>query len=310
MMNIKKYLGVLCSVLVLWGCTKPDTQEAHSVAQDTKPVVVTTFTILADMTQNIAGDAAHVVSITKAGAEIHHYEPTPKDIAKIQQADLIVHNGLGLERWFMQFYAHSPNVPSVIASEGITPIMIADGAYINQPNPHAWMSPNYALIYVDNIKKALIAIDPANENTYTQNAAAYSEKIRALDAPLREQLSKIAPNQRYLVTSEGAFGYWAQDYDFQEAYLWPINADQQGTPKQVKALIDTVRAQKIPVVFSESTVSDKPMRQVAQETNAQYGGVLYVDSLSLPDEKVPTYLDLLFVTTKTIADGFLNAQQQ
>ena len=266
--------------------------------------VVTTFTVIQDIAQNVAGDAATVESITKPGAEIHEYEPTPKDIVKAQSADLILWNGLNLERWFERFFQNIKDKPAVVVTEGITPLSIYEGPYKDAPNPHAWMSPSNALIYVENIKNALVKYDPQNADTYQKNAAAYAEKIKQLDKPLREKLSQIPADQRWLVTSEGAFSYLAKDYDLKEGYVWPINAEQQGTPQQVRKLIDLVKKNHIPVVFSESTVSAKPAQQVAKESGAKYGGVLYVDSLSAADGPVPTYIDLLNVTVSTIVKGF------
>ena len=266
--------------------------------------VVTTFTVIQDIAQNVAGDAATVESITKPGAEIHEYEPTPKDIVKAQSADLILWNGLNLERWFERFFQNIKDKPAVVVTEGITPLSIYEGPYKDAPNPHAWMSPSNALIYVENIKNALVKYDPQNADTYQKNAAAYTEKIKQLDKPLREKLAQIPADQRWLVTSEGAFSYLAKDYDLKEGYLWPINAEQQGTPQQVRKLIDLVKKNQIPVVFSESTVSAKPAQQVAKESGAKYGGVLYVDSLSAADGPVPTYIDLLNVTVSTIVKGF------
>ena len=265
--------------------------------------VVTTFTVIQDIAQNVAGDAATVESITKPGAEIHEYEPTPKDIVKAQSADLILWNGLNLERWFERFFQNIKDKPAVVVTEGVTPLSIYEGPYKDAPNPHAWMSPSNALIYVENIKNALVKYDPQNADTYQKNAAAYAEKIKQLDKPLREKLAQIPADQRWLVTSEGAFSYLA-DYDLKEGYLWPINAEQQGTPQQVRKLIDLVKKNHIPVVFSESTVSAKPAQQVAKESGAKYGGVLYVDSLSAADGPVPTYIDLLNVTVSTIVKGF------
>lgn len=266
--------------------------------------VITTFTIIQDIAQNIAGDAATVESITKPGAEIHDYQPTPRDIVKTQSAQLVLWNGMNLERWFTRFFENVKNVPAVVVTEGITPLPIREGAYNGNPNPHAWMSPSNALIYIENIRKGLVQADPANAETYNRNAKAYAEKIKALDAPLRERLARIPEQHRWLVTSEGAFSYLAKDYQFNEVYLWPINADEQGSPQQVRRVIDTVREKAIPVVFSESTVSDKPAKQVSKETGAKYGGVLYVDSLSTEKGPVPTYIDLLKVTVETIAKGF------
>lgn len=266
--------------------------------------VVTTFTVIQDIAQNVAGDAATVESITKPGAEIHEYEPTPKDIVKAQSADLILWNGLNLERWFERFFQNIKDKPAVVVTEGITPLSIYEGPYKDAPNPHAWMSPSNALIYVENIKNAFVKYDPQNADNYQKNAAAYAEKIKQLDKPLREKLSQIPADQRWLVTSEGAFSYLAKDYDLKEGYLWPINAEQQGTPQQVRKLIDLVKKNHIPVVFSESTVSAKPAQQVAKESGAKYGGVLYVDSLSAANGPVPTYVDLLNVTVSTIVKGF------
>ncbi|RDE96976.1 MULTISPECIES: iron ABC transporter substrate-binding protein AfeA [Aggregatibacter] len=266
--------------------------------------VVTTFTIIQDMAQNIAGDAATVESITKPGAEIHDYEPTPKDIVKAQSADLVLWNGLNLERWFEKFFQNVKDKPAVVVTEGIEPMSINEGPYTGNPNPHAWMSPSNALIYIENIKNALVKYDPQNKETYEKNAALYAQKIKELDKPLREKLAQVPEAQRWLVTSEGAFSYLTRDYGFKEAYLWPINAEQQGTPQQVRKVIETVKANNIPVVFSESTISPKPAKQVAKETGAKYGGVLYVDSLSNKKGPVPTYVDLLNTTVSTIAKGF------
>ncbi|PYB73383.1 metal ABC transporter substrate-binding protein [Rhizobium wuzhouense] len=269
-----------------------------------KPKVVTTFTVIADIAKNVAGDAADVESITKPGAEIHGYQPTPRDILKARDANLVLRNGLFLEAWFEKFLANLGNVPTVTVSDGVAPIDISGGAYEGKPNPHAWMSPENALIYVENIRKALTDLDPANAAIYEANARTYSQKIQAEIEPMKAEIAKIPENERYLVTSEGAFSYLARDLGMKELYLWPINADSQGTPQQVRAVVDQVVANKIPVVFSESTVSDKPAKQVAAETGARYGGVLYVDSLSDPDGPVPTYLDLLKVTVSTIVKGF------
>lgn len=270
-----------------------------------KPLrVVTTFTVIQDIAQNVAGSAAIVESITKPGAEIHDYQPTPLDVVKAQSADLVLWNGMNLERWFEKFFDNVKNVKSAVVTEGIAPMGIKEGPYEGKPNPHAWMSTGSALIYVENIRKALAEADPANAVTYAKNAADYAAQIKAIDAPLRARLDKVPAEKRWLVSSEGAFSYLTRDYGWREAYLWPINADEQGTPQQVRRLIDLVRKNKIPAVFSESTISDKAAKQVASETGAKYGGVLYVDSLSDARGAVPTYLKLLEVTVDTIAKGF------
>jgi len=291
---------VLLGATALVGCGPGETPGKP----DGRKKVVTTFTVLADMARQVAGDAAIVESITKPGAEIHEYEPSPRDVVKAQSADLVLRNGMGLERWFEKFMGNLKDVPAVDLSEGIVPIGIGSGPYNGKPNPHSWMSPANALIYVENIRKALVKIDPANEATYNANAATYVLEIRKVDQSLRATLEKMPAEQRWLVTSEGAFSYLTRDYGLKELFLWPVNADQEGTPQQVKAVIDAVRANKISVVFSESTISDKPMRQVAAETGARFGGSLYVDSLTDADGPAPTYLKLLEYNASVIQKAF------
>lgn len=292
MTMMRSLLGAVCATAL-----------ATTAFADDRFKAVTTFTVIADMAQNVAGDAAIVESITKAGAEIHGYQPTPRDIIRAQDADLILWNGLNLELWFEQFFANLSDVPSATLSEGIEPMSISSGEYDGKPNPHAWMSLESALIYVDNIRDAFVEHDPENADVYTANAEAYKAEITATIAPLREAVQAVPADQRWLVSCEGAFSYLARDFGMQELYLWPINADAQGTPQQVRRVIDTVRGNNIPAVFCESTVSQAPAEQVARETDAEYKGVLYVDSLTEADGPVPTYLDLLRVTSETIATG-------
>ncbi|PSB03830.1 metal ABC transporter substrate-binding protein [Merismopedia glauca CCAP 1448/3] len=295
------------------GCTPPhdgDRSQSNGTSNGTtasarkdKKVILTTFTVLADMTQNVAGDRAIVESLIKPGAEIHGYEPTPSDLKRGRGADLILDNGFNLERWAVRYYNNFPKVPHITLSEGVQPIDIAEDAYRGKPNPHAWMSPKNALIYVENIRIALEKLDPANAVTYKTNAARYSQQIRAIDTKLKQAIAVIPPNKRYIVSCEGAFSYIARDYGLKEVYLWSVNAEQQATPKQVQKVIATVKANQIPAVFCESTISNKVQLQVAQETGAKFGGVFYVDSLSPPDGQASTYLKLLEYNVNTLITG-------
>jgi manganese/iron transport system substrate-binding protein len=288
---------------LLTGC-----EERSELDQTGKVRVITSFTIIADMAREVAGDEAIVESITKPGAEVHGYDPTPKDIIKAQQADLVLWNGMNLELWFEKFFVKIDKVPSAVLTEGIEPMGITEGPYTGKPNPHAWMSPPNAKVYVENIRRALVKVDPKNAETYNANAVAYIEKISALDVPLRKMIETIPEEKRWLVTSEGAFSYLCRDYGLKQLYLWPINADAQGTPQQVSHVIDEVRKNHVPVVFSESTVSSKPAKQVAIETGARYGGVLYVDSLTAEDGPAPSYLKLLEMNAETIVKGFTESK--
>lgn len=293
-------LGLAAALFFIAGCSP--TSDSESPQADQKKVL-TTFTILADMAQNVAGDALTVESITRIGAEIHGYEPVPSDIAKAQTADLILYNGLDLERWFDQFLGNLEGVPSAVLTEGLTPIPIAEGPYADKPNPHAWMSPQNALIYVENIRQAFVELDPANADTYNANAAAYSQQLEAIDAQLQTELETVPRAQRYLVSCEGAFSYLARDYNLKEIYIWPINAEQQSTPKQLKSVIDQVTANDVPAIFCESTVNDESQKEIAKATGATFAGNLYVDSLSTASGPVPTFLKLLQYDADAIANG-------
>ena len=284
------------------------TSTTMAMAQPIKKFkVLTSFTIIADIAKNIAGDAAQVESMTKANAEIHNYQVTPSDIRRAHNADLLLYNGLNLERWFEKFFNNLADIPREVVSKNITPLGIGLGPYKGKPNPHAWMSADNAIIYIDNIRAALVKHDPKNTDTYNINAKNYTAKLQAELAPIKQQLARIPAEQRWLVTSEGAFSYLARDYQLKELYLWPINADAQGTPQQIRQVIDKIKANNISTIFSESTVSAKPAQQVARATNIHYGGVLYVDSLSNQQGPVPSYIELLKVTLTTISLGL---QQQ
>ena len=268
--------------------------------------MLTTFTVLADIAQNVAGDDLEVQSIVPAGAEIHGFEPTPGDIARAAEADLILDNGLGLEAWFEQFIQHS-SAERVVVSEGVEVIDITEDADAGKPNPHAWMSPLNARIYAENIAAALSDLDPANAAAYQQRAAAYGEQLQAVHDELLERLSRVPAPQRSLVTCEGAFSYLARDAGLEERFIWAVNAESQATPRRIAAVIDHVREREVPAVFCESTVSDAAMQQVVSSTDAVFGGVLYVDSLSAPDGPVPTYLDLIRHDADVIADALTGA---
>lgn len=274
-------------VLALSGCAGPG-----AVTDDDRPVVLTTFTVLADIAENVAGEHLRVESITKPGAEIHGYEPTPGDVRKAADADLILDNGLNLEVWFAQF-VHSVDVPHAVVSEGIDVIDITEDAYAGKPNPHAWMSPANAQIYVDNMVSAFSDLDPAHADDFTANADAYKAELQQVQDELATDLAVLPENERALVTCEGAFSYLARDAGLTEAYIWAVNAEQQATPRQIAAAIEFVKDNDVPAVFCESTVSDKAMQQVVEATGATFGGTLYVDSLSESDGPVPTYLDLI-----------------
>lgn len=290
--------GVLAGALAIASCGEGD-----AGAEGGRPVVLTSFTVIADMTKAVAGDRIAVTSITKPGAEVHGYEPTPSDLRAAAEADLILENGLGLERWFQQF-TERIDAPTATLTEGIEPLPIGPGTeYAGKPNPHAWMSTDNAELYVENIRRALTKLDPTGEAEFRANADAYLREIAEIEDTIGDALDRLPAERRALVTCEGAFSYLARDLGLTERYLWPMNAEQEGTPQEIARTIAFVRERKVPAVFCESTVSDKAQRQVARESGAAFGGILYVDSISEPGGPVPSYLELLRHDAATITRG-------
>lgn len=293
-------LGAAAALLTgCGGAGAPGATTGTAAGEDDRPVVLTTFTVLADIARNVAGDRLDVRSITKAGAEIHGYEPTPRDIAAASDADLVLDNGLGLESWFARF-VDTADAPHAVVSAGIETIDITGDAYAGKPNPHAWMSPLNVQVYVENIVSAFSDLDPEGAGDYAANGDAYAAELQQIHDELVAELATVPEHQRALVTCEGAFSYLARDAGLTEAYIWPVNAEQQATPQQIRRTIEFVDDNDVPAVFCESTVSDRPMQQVVEATGADFGGVLYVDSLSEADGPVPTYLDLLRHDADTI----------
>lgn len=299
MRSIILVIVLLANMSLITACVKKDVINDNSE----KPFVLTTFTILADLAKNVAGERLTVRSITKPGAEIHGYQFTPSDIVRSKGAKLIIENGLGLEAWISQFINSAGNIPKVKLTEGMKVLNIEGDVYAGKPNPHAWMSPKRAMHYVDNIVEAFIKIDPEGELEYKSNASVYKSKLETLDSELRNALSLIPKDRRVLVTCEGAFSYLAYDYGMEEAYLWPVNAESQVTPKRMISLIEKIKENDVPTIFCESTVSSKAQREVAKATGANFGGIFYVDSLSDSDGPAPTLIDLHKHNVGLILDG-------
>ena len=302
-----KLLFLAFSALFITSCSFPANNSKRINTEKNKPFVVTTFTVLADIAKNVAGEKLIIQSITKPGAEIHSYQFTPSDVIKASKAQLIIENGLGLELWFKKFTASAGNVPTITLSDGIKPLAIEEDKYKGKPNPHAWMSPKKAMVYVDKLVETFIEIDPLNESSYRSNGNDYKKELINLDQELRVTLSKIPLKKRVLVSCEGAFTYLANDYGMEEAYLWPVNAESQVKPRRMANLIKTIKEKEVPTIFCESTVSAEAQKQVDIESGASFGGNFYVDSLSTNDGPAPTYLKLLRHNVQLIVDGLTSS---
>lgn len=301
-------LAALTALLAACAPTSHDHQQRpHSNEHDTRPLVLATFSVIADIAQQVAGEHLRVEALVQPGTEIHGYEPTPGDLRRAADAVLILDNGMGLEAWFEQF-VHGLDVPHVVVSEGVEAIDIADDAYAGMPNPHAWMSALNAQRYAQNMAEAFTDLDPSNAAAYERNASYYSGQLQRVHEKLIAELQSLPREHRALVTCEGAFSYLARDAGLEEVYIWPVNAEQQATPRRIAAVIDFVDEHRVPAVFCESTVSDAPMQRVVESSDSAFGGVLYVDSLSEPDGPVPSYLDLLRHNATTIISGLAGGQ--
>ncbi|WP_067598748.1 metal ABC transporter substrate-binding protein [Nocardiopsis listeri] len=301
-LSSKTWLVTVCALVPALSLTACTSSTGQASDDDGRPLVLTTFTVLADMTENIAADRVRVASLTRPGAEIHGYEPTPDDLVRGQDADLILENGLGLEAWFARF-TERVEAPTALLTQDVETIPISSGDHQGQPNPHAWMSPTNALTYVDNIQTALTELDPEGADDYARAAQDYKDEIGEVSTYLDTELAEVPDNARALVTCEGAFSYLARDADLTERYLWPVNAEREGTPQQIAAVADFVQDNDVPTVFCESTVNDGAQQSVIRETGARMGQTLYVDSLSEADGPVPTYLDLLRHDAEAIVEG-------
>lgn len=303
----KKYWILTSIILLVFASVFLFVFKGSKIIQDQnkKKTVLSTFTVISDMVQEVGGDKINSVSLTKPGVEIHGYEPTPGDLVRASQADIIFDNGLNLEVWASKLYSSIPDVKHVTLSKGVTPISISEGLYKDKPNPHVWMSPKQALLYVENIRQALVELSPEDASYFNERAKIYSDKIKALDIRLRDSILTLSENQRYLVTCEGAFSYLAKDYGLKELYLWAINDESQGSPQQIASVVDKVKENKIPVVFCESTIEPRIQQEVVRASGAKLGGLLYVDSLSDKNGPASTYLLLLEHTVSTIVNGLL-----
>ena len=279
-------------LVILVALTTTSCKNISEVDKSNKKLLLVSFTVLEDIVKNIVGDEFDVKSITKPGMEVHGYQTTPSDLIKGSRAEVFIDNGFGFELWAEKFVSNL-KVKRITMANNLKPLFIGEDAYKGKPNPHAWISPKRGIIYVDTLSRALSELKPESKTVFKKNAEIYKNKLLEIDEDFSLFLNTLKKNQKYLVSCEGAFTYLTNDYGLKEAYLWPVNAESQITPKRMAKVINLVKTNDIPAVFCESTVSSESQLAVARETGAKFGGNFFVDSLSEKNGPASSYIDLL-----------------
>lgn len=305
-MKLKKILVplFLIFVLSLTACSK-DSKESSKKIQ-----VVTTYSIIYDIVKNVGGDKVEIHSLAPVGSNPHEYDPLPKDLMKTTDADVVFYNGLNLEEgnsWFKKLlkstYKDGKDAPVYMVSEGVNAIHLESNGLENETDPHAWLDIQNGIIYAKNVRDGLIKEDPKHKEYYQKNADAYIQKLEDLHTKTIDELNKIPKEKRFLITSEGAFKYFCKAYNLESGYIWEINSEGQGTPSQIKNVVDLIKAKKVPVLFVETSVDPRSMETVSKETGVPIAGTVYTDSLGKPGEAGDTYYKMMEWNTKTIIEG-------
>ena len=272
--------------------------------------VVTTNSIIADITKNIAGDKIELHSIVPVGKDPHEYEPLPEDVKKTSKADLIFYNGINLETggnaWFTKLVKNAnktENKDYFAVSDGVEVIYLEGKGEEGKEDPHAWLNLENGVIFAKNIAKQLIAKDPANKATYEKNLADYTAKLEALDKEAKEKFNNIPAEKKLIVTSEGCFKYFSKAYGVPSAYIWEINTEQEGTPDQIKTLVEKLRQTKTPSLFVESSVDDRPMKTVSKDTNIPIYAKIFTDSIAEEGQDGDSYYSMMKYNLDKIAEG-------
>lgn len=297
---------VLAAVLIACGAEQAEERRQAAEADDERPVVTVTFTILSDFAREVAGDRLRIRNITPAGAEVHEYELGPRDFVNLEEADLVLYNGYMIEQWMPQvreMVRSGTDTYAVAELTGAETIPIQLGEYRGSPDPHLWMNPGIAIRYVETIRDIFTSYDPEGSDIFEANAADYIERLEQMHEEAREALSNIGHEDRVLITSEAAFHYFADAYDFYHAGIWGTNHEDEGTPEQLARVVDVVQERRPGAIFFESTISDRHVRSVSDDTGVPVVGPLFVDSTSDPDGEAPTYIDMIRVNALRIAEA-------
>lgn len=303
------FLALIFTLAVgLFACSSA--KQGSSSNEATKLKVVATNSIIADITKNIAGDKIDLHSIVPVGQDPHEYEPLPDDVKKTSQANLILYNGINLETggnaWFTKLVQNAKkeeNKDYYAVSEGVDVIYLEGQNEKGKEDPHAWLNLENGIIYAKNIAKQLEAKDPKNKDFYEANLKTYVEKLSKLDKEAKDKFNNIPKEKKTIVTSEGCFKYFSKAYNVPSAYIWEINTEEEGTPDQIKTLVEKLRKTKVPSLFVESSVDERPMQTVSKDTNIPIYEKIFTDSIAEPGQNGDSYYSMMKWNLDKISEG-------
>lgn len=301
------FVGIL-SLLLLTGCGAQN-KESSASDDSKKTSVVATNSIIADMVREVGADKVNVKSLVPVGTDPHEYEPLPEDIKQASEAEIVFYNGLNLETgngWFdklMETADKKENEDYFAVSKEVEPIHLTGNT--KQEDPHAWLNISNGILYVKEIQNVLSEKDPENKDSYQKNADAYIKQLEELDTKAKEAFADIPNEKKLLVTSEGAFKYFSKAYDLTAGYIWEINTESQGTPEQMKQVVEKVRGSKVPSLFVETSVDKRSMERLAKEVDLPIYSELYTDSLAKEGEPGDSYYKMMKWNLEKIHEGLM-----
>jgi zinc/manganese transport system substrate-binding protein len=264
--------------------------------------VAATFSILADLARNVGGDRVEVFALVGPDGDAHMFQPTPADAKKLGAAKLILVNGLGFEGWIERLVQSSrAKAPVIVATKGITPLEGEDDH--GGDDPHAWQSVANAKVYVENIRDGLIAIDPEGAALYRANADHYLAELTALEGEIEAAIARIPENQRKIITTHDAFGYFGAAYGLEFIAPEGVSTEAEASARDVGRIIRQIKAEKIPAVFLENVSDPRLTKRIAAESGAKIGGTLFSDALSPEDGPAPTYVAMMRHNAEEIASA-------